>query len=237
MPERITPITDISTATSEQRSARILRINETFLSIQGEGTCAGLPCFFIRLAGCNLRCSYCDTKYAWDDSDGSETEIDNLLEQAAESRVKLVEVTGGEPLLQPAVFPLMRELVESGYTVLLETSGHEDASEVPQEVIRIIDVKCPSSGMATGSYAANLEDLRESDEIKFVVGNRGDYEWAREHISRYRLLSEAAVVHLSPVHGKLDPDKLASWILADRLPVHLHVQLHKYIWRKPARGI
>lgn len=224
-------------STQGDESTQTLRVNEVYDSIQGEGLHAGLPCRFIRLAGCDLRCAYCDTPYALAQGSGRPMSVRDLLDDVDSADVRLVEITGGEPLLQPAVYPLMHELLARRHEVLLETNGHHDADAVPHEVVRIIDVKTPGSGMALGGYAANLGRLRSTDQIKFVIVDRADYEWARELISRHRIDTHAAAVLLSPAHGVLDPRELAEWIVADRAPVRLHVQVHKYIWGTDARGV
>lgn len=214
-----------------------LWINELFVSIQGEGLDVGSPCLFVRLAGCNLRCSYCDTEYAWERDGARQMSVRDVLAEADARRTELVEITGGEPLLQPGVIPLMRELIRRGHRVLLETSGHEDARAVAEGVVRIIDVKTPGSKMAHGTYATNLTSLRPTDQVKFVLLDRADYEWARAQVAAYDLVSRTAAVLFGPAHGLLPPGVLAEWILQDRLSVRLHVQLHKYIWGADRRGV
>lgn len=206
---------------------------ETFVSIQGETTWAGWPCFFIRLSGCNLRCQYCDTKYAY--RRGRPYPIDKLAADFKASRMPLVEVTGGEPLLQSNVFNLLRLLVKHG-TTMLETNGSLDISRVPRGVITILDIKCPGSGYADKNYWQNMRLLRPGDETKFVLCGRKDYEWARRITGKYRLDKRCHAVNFSPAHGFLKPQILASWIMRDCLPVRLNLQLHKQIWPKARRG-
>jgi len=212
---------------------KTVQVCETFTSLQGESTFAGWPCFFIRLTGCNLRCRYCDTKYAW--RGGRPCPIDKLAADFKASRLPLVEVTGGEPLLQPGVYDLLKLLVKRGKT-LLETNGSFDISHVPEDVITILDVKCPGSGSAGQNYWQNLRCLRHEDEVKFVLCGRKDYEWARQVTSKYRLIKRCHAVNFSPAGGLLKPQTLASWIIKDCLPVRLNLQLHKQIWPTLRRG-
>ncbi|MBI3050279.1 MAG: radical SAM protein [Acidobacteria bacterium] len=214
---------------------RLLTINEIFYSIQGESTYAGRPCVFVRLTACDLRCSWCDTPYAF--YEGRKQSLDEVLAEVERADCPLVEVTGGEPLLQEDVYPLMQSLVDRGKTVLLETGGHRSTARVPEPVVTILDVKCPGSGEAHRNDWSNLERLRPHDEVKFVVKDRADYEFARDVIARFRLTERATAVHLSPVHGVLDPRELSGWVLADRLPARVQLQLHKYIWGTDARGV
>lgn len=213
----------------------MLSVNEIFYSIQGESTYAGKPCVFVRLAGCDLRCSWCDTPYAF--TEGRKMSIEDILHQVGEYGTPLVEVTGGEPLLQEEVYPLMERLLDSGRTVLLETGGQIDVSRVPGAVIKVMDVKCPASGESDKVAWANIERLGSRDEVKFVIQDRGDYEFARDTIQRHALDRRCAAVLLSPVHGVLDPKHLSEWILEDRLPVRLQLQLHKHIWGANVRGV
>lgn len=206
-----------------------LLVAEIFASIQGEGTRAGLPCAFIRLAGCNLRCRYCDTAYAQDESEGREMAVEKAAEQVLAFGIPLVQVTGGEPLLQSACGDLIEELLAAGAEVLLETNGSLDITEVDPRVVRIVDIKCPGSGSSDSFRWENLSDLRAEDEVKFVVCDRGDYEWARDVISR-ESLAERCKILISPAHGELEPARLAEWMVSDRLPVRLQVQVHKLIW-------
>ena len=207
------------------------------MSIQGEGLDAGRPCAFVRMAGCNLRCTYCDTAYAWEETLGTVMTVDAVLAWVGQSGTKLVEVTGGEPLIQPAVNPLMEGLLAAGYEVLLETNGHVDASGVPEGVVRIIDVKTPGSGMACGCYLANLPALRATDQIKFVLTGRQDYEWSCRLLESHPEMMQTKAVLFSPAYGSLAPRDLAEWIIADRLPVRFQLQLHKYVWAPETRGV
>ncbi len=213
----------------------MLTINEIFYSIQGESTYAGRPCLFVRLTACDLRCSWCDTPYAF--YEGRKRSLDEVLAEVERADCPLVEVTGGEPLLQEDVYPLMQSLLDRGKTVLLETGGHRSTARVPAPVVTILDVKCPGSGEAEGNDWSNLERLRPHDEVKFVLRDRADYEFARDVIARFQLAGRAAAVHLSPVHGVLDPRELSAWVLADRLPARVQLQLHKFIWDPGTRGV
>jgi 7-carboxy-7-deazaguanine synthase len=213
----------------------VLTINEIFYSIQGESTRAGEPCVFVRLTACDLRCSWCDTPYAF--HEGRKMSVDEVVEAVERYGCPLVEVTGGEPLLQDDVYPLMERLLEAGRTVMLETGGHRSIARVPPGVIKIVDVKCPGSGEAARNDWGNLDRLAANDEVKFVVKDRTDYEFARDIITRYGLPRRAGAVLLSPVHGLLDPKSLSEWMLRDRLPGRLQLQLHKYIWDPQTRGV
>jgi 7-carboxy-7-deazaguanine synthase len=213
----------------------VLTINEIFYSVQGESTFAGRPCVFVRLTACDLRCSWCDTPYAF--HEGSKRPIEDVLQEVDAHACPLVEVTGGEPLLQDGVYPLMESLLQRGKTVLLETGGHRSTARVPAGVITILDVKCPGSGESGRTCWENLDRLRPHDEVKFVVLDRADYEFARDVITRLALADRAGAVHLSPVHGVLDPKTLSEWVLADRLPARVQLQLHTYIWSPATRGV
>jgi 7-carboxy-7-deazaguanine synthase len=213
----------------------MLTINEIFYSVQGESSYAGRPCVFVRLTACDLRCSWCDTAYAF--HEGTKRSLDSILEEVDAYRCPLVEVTGGEPLLQADVYPLMESLLARGRTVLLETGGHRSTARVPDGVVTILDVKCPGSGESDKNDWTNLERLQPRDEVKFVVKDRTDYEYAREIIARHDLGRRAAAVHFSPVHGVMDARALAEWVLADNLPVRVQLQLHKYIWDPATRGV
>ena len=212
-----------------------MTVNEIFHSIQGESSFAGRPCVFVRLTACDLRCSWCDTPYAF--HEGHKRSVDDVLAEVERVDCPLVEVTGGEPLLQEEVYSLMQRLLDQGRTVLLETGGHRNTSRVPEAVVTILDVKCPGSGEAEKNDWSNLARLRAHDEVKFVVRDRADYEYARDVIARYGLAGRAAAVHLSPVHGELNPRLLSEWVLADNLPARVQLQLHKYIWDPGARGV
>lgn len=211
-----------------------LTINEVFLSIQGESTWAGRPCLFLRTTGCPLRCVWCDTEYAF--HEGSRRTLDDLVEEACSHDVDLVEITGGEPLAQPAVPALARALLERGKTVLIETSGAYDISVLPEGVHRIMDLKCPGSGECDRNDWGNIDRLRAGDEVKFVIAGRADYDWSREVVQRHDLTSRVPV-SFSPVWGSVEPGELAAWMLADRLPVRLQLQLHKILWPGVERGI
>ena len=213
----------------------MLTINEIFHSIQGESTHSGRPCVFVRLTACDLRCSWCDTPYAF--TEGSKMSIDDIARKVDEFGCDLVELTGGEPLLQKEVYPLMRRLLDAGRTVMVETGGHLSIEKVPQEVIRIVDVKCPGSGEAARNHWDNLALLTPRDEVKFVIRDREDYEYARDVVTKYGLVARTAAVLFSPVHGVLASKDLAEWILADRLAVRLQLQAHKYIWGAEVRGV
>lgn len=203
--------------------------------MQGESSFAGRPCVFVRLTACDLRCSWCDTAYAF--HEGRKRTLDDVLAEVDGYGCPLVEVTGGEPLLQEEVYALMQSLVDSGRTVLLETGGHRSTERVPAAVTTILDVKCPGSGEAQRNDWSNLERLRAHDEVKFVIRDRGDYEYARDVVARHDLGRRAAAVHFSPVHGELAARTLAEWVLADRLPVRVQLQLHKFIWDPGTRGV
>ena len=213
----------------------MLTVNEIFYSIQGESTRAGRPCVFVRLTGCDLRCSWCDTPYAF--HEGIRRTLDEVVADVERYDCPLVEITGGEPLLQEDVYPLMERLLACGRTVLLETGGHRPITRVPRAVVKIVDVKCPASGEAHRNDWDNLDALAPHDEVKFVIQDRGDYEFACEVIARHDLASRAAAVLLSPVHGVMPPRLLADWMLADRLSARLQLQMHKFIWPPDTRGV
>jgi 7-carboxy-7-deazaguanine synthase len=213
----------------------MLTINEIFHSIQGESTYAGRPCVFVRLTACDLRCSWCDTPYAF--HEGRKMSVDEVVADVEARGCPVVEVTGGEPLLQPDVYPLMQRLLDSGKTVLLETGGHRSIADVPRGVIRIVDVKCPGSGESDKNDWSNLARLTPADEVKFVIADRADYEFARGVVQREQLEGKVAAVLFSPVHGQLDPKQLAEWVIADRLGVRVQLQVHKYIWSPDTRGV
>ena len=213
----------------------MLTINEIFHSIQGESSHAGRPCVFIRLTACDLRCTWCDTPYAF--YEGRKMSEDEVIEQVEAFACPVVELTGGEPLLQPDVYPLIQRLLNTGKTVLIETGGHRSIADVPESVIRIVDVKCPASGESTKNYWPNLDMLRPHDEVKFVIQDRADYDFAKDVAARHHLEDRCAAVLFSPVHRVLDPKLLAEWILNDRLSVRLQLQAHKYIWGADVRGV
>jgi 7-carboxy-7-deazaguanine synthase len=211
-----------------------MRVTEIFHSIQGESTFAGRPCVFVRLTGCPLRCSWCDTEYAF--YGGSEQPIDAIIDTVRAYDCPLVEVTGGEPLAQPECSTLLSRLCEEHFTVLLETSGAIDTASVDPRVRVILDVKCPGSGMLDRMHWPNVERLRTQDEAKFVIKDRIDYEWARDTMARFEIDRRCTVL-FSPVFGALDLRQLAEWVLADRLPVRYQMQLHKLIWSPDMRGV
>ena len=213
----------------------MLTINEIYRSIQGESTYAGRPCVFVRLTACDLRCAWCDTPYAF--TEGRKMSLDDVLAAVAREACPLVEITGGEPLLQKEVIPLMQRLVDDGRTVMLETGGHLSIEAVPREVVKIVDVKCPGSGESARVHWPNLDLLAPHDEVKFVIADRDDYLFARDVVVGRELDRRVAAVLFSPVHGVLDPQRLAVWILEDRLPVRLQLQLHKYVWDPATRGV
>jgi 7-carboxy-7-deazaguanine synthase len=213
----------------------LLTINEIFYSIQGESTFAGRPCVFVRLTACDLRCSWCDTPYSF--HEGRKRSLDEVLDEVTGHDCTLVEVTGGEPLLQEEVYPLMERLLDRGHTVLLETGGHRSTERVPEQVVTILDVKCPGSGEAHRNDWTNLERVRPHDEVKFVIKDRADYAYARDVILRHDLAARASAILFSPVHGVLDAKQLSEWVLADHLPVRVQLQLHKYIWDPGTRGV
>jgi 7-carboxy-7-deazaguanine synthase len=212
-----------------------LRINEIFFSIQGESTWAGCPCVFVRLTGCNLRCRWCDTEYAF--YEGRHLAVAEIVERVRGYGCDLVEVTGGEPLLQKGVHHLFRLLLDGGFTVLVETSGERDLSLVEPRVIKIMDLKCPSSGECARNRLTNLQHLSTRDEVKFVIADRSDFEWAGQIVNQYRLSQRVGAVLMSPVFGMLPPVDLASWILKERLPVRMQLQMHKFIWPPDTRGV
>ncbi len=214
--------------------ADTLVINEIFYSIQGESSFAGWPCVFIRLTGCNLRCTWCDTAYAFDK--GQPLSLDDIIAKVCNFDCPLVEVTGGEPLLQSNVLPLLKRLCDLGKTVLLETGGSLDIVPVDLRIIKIMDLKCPSSGETDKNRYANLRHLTKQDEIKFVIAGRADYDWASRTLTEHQLSTRCTIL-FSPVVEKLSLQTLAEWILADHLPVRLQTQWHKHIWGAAARGV
>ncbi len=214
----------------------IIRVNEIYLSIQGESTWAGLPCVLVRLAGCPLRCRWCDTTHARDPQAGRGMTLEQVLEQVAALQCHLVEVTGGEPLAQAACPELLARLCQQGYTVLLETSGALDISAVDPRVHLVMDIKCPGSGMSERMLWSNLERLGPGDEVKFVLADHQDYLYARQVIRRHGLERRCRVL-LSAVAERLDPRQVVEWMLADRLPARFQLQMHKYIWPPQTRGV
>lgn len=213
-----------------------LKVNEIFFSIQGESSYAGRPCAFVRLTGCNLRCTYCDTQYAYED--GTRLEIPEIVRQVGAFNCRLVEITGGEPLLQEQTPELIRTLLDQAFTVMLETNGSLDIGAVDERCIRILDIKCPSSGESEKNHLENLDVLTPNDELKFVIGSRQDYEYANFILSTFLPdRSHLKPPMLSPVFGKIDTQTLAQWILQDHLDVRFQIQLHKLIWDPERRGV
>jgi 7-carboxy-7-deazaguanine synthase len=226
-----------------------MQITEIYKSIQGESTHAGLPCVFVRLTGCNLRCSWCDSEYTF--SGGHRMTVEESVEEVEHlSASGLVEITGGEPMLQEReVVPLMQRLLDDGYTVLLETSGERPLERVPKGIVKIVDVKCPDSGEADSFHINNLDALDSADEVKFVLSTRADYEFARDFVARHNLARRVTAVLFSPAfrkdaagsrdtsHCLLDPRELAEWMLADDVPARLGLQLHKFIWDPAMKSV
>ncbi len=212
-----------------------LTINEIYHSIQGESSWAGLPCVFVRLTFCDLRCNYCDTEYAF--YEGKKQTLAEIVAGVAAFGCSLVEITGGEPLLQKNVLPLMRNLADAGHTVLLETSGAHDISQVDARVHRIMDLKTPGSGEVERNLWSNIEYLTQRDEVKCVIGSREDYEWSREKVERFDLAKRCHAVLFSPIFGRIEPREIVEWILADKLDVRFQLQMHKLIWTPTLRGV
>jgi 7-carboxy-7-deazaguanine synthase len=211
-----------------------LKVNEIYFSIQGESTHAGRSCIFIRLTYCNLRCSYCDTEYAF--YEGKDMEINEILIEIKTWNCNLVEVTGGEPLFQDKCINLLQELIDSGYEVLLETGGSLSIKNVPKEVKKIIDFKCPSSGMENKNLWSIVNDVMLHDEIKFVIGSRLDFDWVKRKITKYNL-DDRCTLLMSPNFGIIEPSQIVEWILKDDLPVRMQIQVHKYIWKPETKGV
>ncbi len=216
-------------------SSTILKVNEIFYSIQGESTKAGLPCIFIRLTYCNIRCIYCDTEYAF--YEGKDMTIDEILNDIKKYNCSLVEITGGEPLVQENVHELMKILSDNGYTVMLETGGSLPIENVDKRVKVIMDLKTPYSKMEKKNRYENISYLKSNDEVKFVIGSREDYDWAKDKIMEYDLLNKVEQVLFSPVFDKVENIELAKWILDDSLNVRFQLQMHKYIWHPEERGV
>jgi 7-carboxy-7-deazaguanine synthase len=210
-----------------------MRVTEIFFSIQGESSHAGRPCVFVRLTGCNLRCTWCDSDYTF--TGGETLTLDDVITRVKSYGCPLVEITGGEPLAQPEAFELITRLCDDGFEVLIETSGSIDITPVDRRAVLIIDIKCPGSGEAGKNRWSNLEKLKPNDEIKFVIADRNDYEWAKQVIAEHRL--DRWTILISPVWGTMDMRALAEWMLADRLPARFQTQLHKHIWGADARGV
>jgi len=214
----------------------MLRVNEIFYSIQGESTFAGFPCIFIRLTGCNLRCRYCDTTYAYEE--GDDIPLDRILATVKGFDCNLIEVTGGEPLIQGETPDLIAALIKNGYTVLLETNGSLDIRTVDTRCARIVDIKCPSSGMDNRNYWKNLDYITPNDQLKFIIANRQDYLYATKVLDKLDIKRrKKLIISFSPVFNEIALKELAGWILADNLPVRLQIQLHKYIWGEHTKGV
>ena len=211
-----------------------LKVNEIYYSIQGESTHVGRPCIFIRLTYCNLRCTYCDTEYAF--YEGKDIEIPEIIAKIKQWNCNLVEVTGGEPLFQDECIDLLNELTNQNYEVLLETGGSLSISDVPKEIIRIVDFKCPSSGMAKKNLWSIVNDLQPHDEVKFVIGDREDFDWAIDMLNKYSLNEKCSIL-FSPTFGKIDPSLIVEWILEGDIPVRMQLQMHKHIWESEGKGV
>ena len=212
----------------------MLKVNEIYHSIQGESTNAGLQCVFLRLTGCNLRCTYCDTEYAF--FEGKEKSLDEVIDEVKKYNCKLVEVTGGEPLIQDESIELMKKLCDEGFNVMLETAGNMSIKDVDERVQIIIDFKCPSSGMMDKNLYDNTDHLKKQDEVKFVIGDREDYDWMKEIIIKYDLHTKCALL-VSVVFGTLKPLTLVNWILEDKLDVRFQLQMHNFIWHPETKGV
>ena len=212
-----------------------LTINEIYHSIQGESTWAGRPCVFVRLTFCNLRCNYCDTAYAF--YEGEKMPLQEIVERVTAFSCPLVEITGGEPLLQKNVLPLMTMLADAGMIVLLETSGAHDISKVDPRVYRIMDLKTPGSGECERNLWSNIPHLTLRDEVKFVIGSHEDYEWSREKMREHDLSKKCHAVLFSPIFGRIEPREIVEWMLADKLEARFQLQMHKFIWAPTARGV
>ncbi len=216
------------------KPAGMIMVNEIFRSIQGESTLAGLPCVLVRLAGCHLRCRWCDTQYAF--NEGQPMSLDEVIGRVAAEACGLVEITGGEPLLQPESQELMRRLADQGLAVMLETSGSLDISLVDRRVHIVMDLKCPGSGETEQNRYENIELLKASDDVKFVIADRSDFDWACAQVRRFQLTGRCNVL-FAPAFGLLEPSRLADWLLQARLPVRLQLQLHKLLWPGHQRGV
>lgn len=213
----------------------MLKINEIYHSIQGESTYAGRPCIFVRLTGCNLRCTYCDSEYAF--YDGKEMSVQEVIDQIKKYDCKLVEITGGEPLVQiDGCLQLTKKLCDLNYEVMIETGGSVSIKEIDPQVKIIMDLKCPSSGMMDKNLYENINYLKETDEVKFVTGTKEDYDWSKEIVNKYKLSSKCIVL-FACVFNKLEPLSLVNWILEDRLDVRFQLQMHKYIWHPESKGV
>lgn len=222
------------TAQGEKAGRRSMKVSEIFTSIQGESSYTGMPCTFIRFSGCNLRCSYCDTTYAYEG--GNDLSPEQILDETRKAGIPLVEITGGEPLLQVQVYGLISRLVHEEYTVLIETNGSMPIRGIDKRAVVILDLKTPGSGMSGNMDFSNLTLLKRNDEVKFVLTGRTDYEWSREIMRSYHLRDRCHVL-MSPAYGILPPERLARWILEDRLRVRLNLQIHKHLFGPDRRGV
>lgn len=211
-----------------------MKVCEIFSSIQGESSYAGFPCTFVRLTGCNLRCTYCDTQYAY--SEGSELSEEDIISRVSNAGFNLVEITGGEPLLQKEVYPLIKRLIEEGYTVLVETNGSQSIRDIDRRAVVILDIKTPGSGMHEEMDLSNLDNIKNKDEVKFVITGSADYEWSKDIIHKFRLANRSGIL-LSPAYGILAPKDLAKWMLQDRIKARLNLQIHKYMFDPAKRGV
>ncbi|HYR58810.1 MAG TPA: radical SAM protein [Chthoniobacteraceae bacterium] len=216
-------------------SAPTLKINEIYQSIQGESSWAGWRCVFVRLTACDLRCSYCDTEYAF--YEGKKRLVSEVRDEVLALDCPLVEITGGEPLLQKNVLPLMRELCDAGRTVLIETSGAHDISPIDPRVHCIMDLKTPGSGECARNLWSNIAHLEKRDEVKFVIGSREDYEWSRDRVREHDLAARCGCVLFSPIFGRIEPREIVEWIIEDKLPVRFQLQMHKFIWEPARKGV
>ena len=212
----------------------MLKVNEIYLSVQGESSKAGLPCVFVRLTYCNLRCTYCDSEYSF--YEGTEFSNEQILDEIKKFDCNLVEITGGEPLFQKESLELMKNLCDSGFSVMLETSGSLPIKDVDSRIMIIMDLKCPSSKMTKKNLYENIEFLKPTDELKFVIGDYEDYQWAKKIISKYNIENRCQIL-FSPVFGKIEPKEIVNWILKDKLKVRFQLQMHKYVWEPTAKGV
>ncbi len=218
----------------EKKDISMLKINEIYFSVQGESSRAGLPCVFVRLTYCNLRCTYCDTEYAF--YEGEDRSVDEIINEVKKYDCNLVEITGGEPLVQEESINLMKKLCNEGFDVMLETAGNMPISNIDDRVNIIMDLKCPSSGMMKKNLYENINHLKKTDELKFVIGDREDYEWTKDIMNKYNLNSKCEIL-LSVVFGELEPLSLVNWILEDKLNVRFQLQMHKFIWHPETKGV
>lgn len=223
----------IISVTILEGTLNLLKVNEIFYSLQGESTMMGRPCVFVRLTGCNLRCAYCDTKNAYEN--GIMMSVDQVVRAITKYDCPMVMITGGEPLMQESSYALIDKLLDAGYQVMLETNGTQDIQRIPEGVMSVVDFKCPSSGESDKILYSNIDFLTPTDNAKFVIGDRADYEWASDLIFDYGLV-ELCEVLMSPVHGSIEPRTLAEWILKDHMPVRLQMQLHKLLWGAEVEG-